>query len=162
MLPPGKQGHVRKYCPARNAARALTRRDGQDGGDNGHVGKWYSFHRSTTHSEEECRFLQQRNQQTANFAQWSGYPPATGKREHFPPSPLTPWKHLERTIPKQITFGLSLPRTNPLLLLTAAASSAPSKGPTEKRPGVRDSGAELATYCGESARHFPHWCARWP
>ncbi|CAM9744960.1 unnamed protein product [Sphacelaria rigidula] len=45
----GKQGHVRRTCPARS--------------------KWCSFHRSTTHSEEERRSLQQRNQQTANFAQ---------------------------------------------------------------------------------------------
>ena len=34
--------------------------------------------------QEECRALQQRNQQTANFAQWSGYPPATATREHPP------------------------------------------------------------------------------
>ncbi|CAM9496831.1 unnamed protein product, partial [Sphacelaria rigidula] len=56
----GKQGHVRRNCPARRATRALTGGDGQDGGNSGNVGKWCSFHRSTTHSEEECRSLQQR------------------------------------------------------------------------------------------------------
>ncbi|CAM9895753.1 unnamed protein product, partial [Sphacelaria rigidula] len=55
----GKRGHVKRKCPARNAAQALT------GGDknNRTEGKWCSFHMSTTHSDEECRFLQRRNQQ---------------------------------------------------------------------------------------------------
>ncbi|CAM9746015.1 unnamed protein product, partial [Sphacelaria rigidula] len=46
----GKRGHVKRNCPARNAAKALT------GGDKnkGTEGKWCSFHMSTTHSDEEC------------------------------------------------------------------------------------------------------------
>ncbi|CAM9982684.1 unnamed protein product [Sphacelaria rigidula] len=40
----GKQGHVRRNCPARSAARALTGGDGQDGGNNVNVGKWCYFH----------------------------------------------------------------------------------------------------------------------